>query len=218
VRYRYYVSQALIQGRKEEAGSVGRVSGPDLEALIVSELRSMGIGGEASDRDLVTRWVERITVQQDRIEIRLRADAACGAAAGVGREVCTGQTGAMAVKSIPRDGRTQAAPRITSCTSGRTILAHPREVMLRTIARARACVEALASGSMQDLSAMAEREGLSERYLRAQLPLAYLSPKIVEAIANGTISADVTVTRLWSALPTGWAEQEYELLRGTGAR
>jgi site-specific DNA recombinase len=79
-------------------------------------------------------------------------------------------------------------------------------------------VEALASGSIQDLSAMVEREGLSERYLRAQLPLAYLSPKVVEAIANGTISADVTVTKLWSALPTGWAEQKRELLRGIVAQ
>ena len=65
---------------------------------------------------------------------------------------------------------------------------------------------------------MVEREGLSERYLRAQLPLAYLSPKVVEAVVNGTISADVTVTQLWSALPISWAEQERELLRGTVAQ
>ena len=75
-----------------------------------------------------------------------------------------------------------------------------------------------ASGGIQALSAMAEREGLSERYLRAQLPLAYLSPRVVKAIAHGTISADVTITKLWSALPTGWAEQDHELLRGTVAR
>jgi site-specific DNA recombinase len=78
VRYRYYVSQALIQGRKEEAGSVGRVSGPDLEEQILAELRSMGTGGEASDWDLVTRWVERITLEEERIEIKLRADAQGG--------------------------------------------------------------------------------------------------------------------------------------------
>jgi site-specific DNA recombinase len=124
----------------------------------------------------------------------------------------------MTVRSILWNGRTQAAPRIASCASGRTISEQTREVMLRTIARARACVEALASGSMQDLSAVAEREELSERYLRAQLALAYLSPKVVEAIANGAISVDVTITRLWSALPISWAEQERELLRGTVAQ
>ena len=120
----------------------------------------------------------------------------------------------MTVRSILWNGRAQAPPRIAICASGRTISEQTREVMLRTIARAKACVEALASGSMQDLSAVAEREGLSERYLRAQLPLAYLSPKIVEAVANGTISADVTVTKVGSALPIGWAKQEGQLLRG----
>jgi site-specific DNA recombinase len=34
VRYRYYVSQALLQSRKTEAGSIARVSAPDVEALV----------------------------------------------------------------------------------------------------------------------------------------------------------------------------------------
>ena len=80
------------------------------------------------------------------------------------------------------------------------------------IARARLCAEALARGGEADLAAMAEREGLSERYLRVQLPLAFLSPKVVEAIASGTISADVTLTRLWSAQPLSWTQQEEQLL------
>jgi site-specific DNA recombinase len=36
VRYRYYVSQALLQNRKAEAGSIARVSAPDLEELMVA--------------------------------------------------------------------------------------------------------------------------------------------------------------------------------------
>jgi Recombinase len=39
VRYRYYVSQALLQNRKSEAGSVSRVSGPDIENIVVAALR-----------------------------------------------------------------------------------------------------------------------------------------------------------------------------------
>jgi site-specific DNA recombinase len=34
VRYRYYVSQALLQSRKTETGSIARVSAPDVEALV----------------------------------------------------------------------------------------------------------------------------------------------------------------------------------------
>ena len=39
VRYRYYVSQALLQNRKSEAGAVPRVSGPDIENIVVAALR-----------------------------------------------------------------------------------------------------------------------------------------------------------------------------------
>src|SRR5271166_5877205 len=39
VRYRYYVSQAILQNRKCEAGSVSRVSGPDIENIVVAALR-----------------------------------------------------------------------------------------------------------------------------------------------------------------------------------
>ena len=34
VRYRYYVSHALLQNRKANAGSIARVSAPDVEALV----------------------------------------------------------------------------------------------------------------------------------------------------------------------------------------
>jgi site-specific DNA recombinase len=35
VRYRYYVSHALLQNRKEEAGSVARVPAPEIEQLVL---------------------------------------------------------------------------------------------------------------------------------------------------------------------------------------
>jgi hypothetical protein len=199
VRYRYYVSQALIQGRKEHAGSVGRVSGPDLEERILAELRSMGMGEEASNRELLARHVERITLEEDRIEIRLRTAATADLAAPA--------LESEMVRSVPWSRR-RLVRQVTSPPSRRAISAHVREVLLRAIARARACAEALSRGSEADLAAIAQREGLSERYLRIQLPLAFLSPRVVEAIASGTISADVTLTQLWSAKPLSWNEQE----------
>ena len=38
--------------------------------------------------------------------------------------------------------------------------------------------------------------------------LAFVSPRIVEAIANGSAPADLTVTSLTSALPHSWTSQE----------
>jgi site-specific DNA recombinase len=39
VRYRYYVSQALLQNRKSEAGSVARVAAPEVEDVVCRCLR-----------------------------------------------------------------------------------------------------------------------------------------------------------------------------------
>jgi site-specific DNA recombinase len=40
VRYRYYVTHALLQGRKGQAGSVARVSASDVEQLVIGALRA----------------------------------------------------------------------------------------------------------------------------------------------------------------------------------
>ncbi len=73
VRYRYYVSHALLQGRKDEAGSVARVSAPDVEQLVIGALRvAFDQERDASDRDLVQTRLDKAVVHRDRIEITLQ--------------------------------------------------------------------------------------------------------------------------------------------------
>jgi site-specific DNA recombinase len=49
---------------------------------------------------------------------------------------------------------------------------------------------------------------VGERHIRLLAPLAFLSPRIIAAIIDGTAPADLTVTGLAKALPYSWAEQE----------
>ena len=62
-----------------------------------------------------------------------------------------------------------------------------------------------------DIGMIAKQENLAERHIRFLTPLAYLSPRIIEAIAEGRAPADLTVTRLARNLPTVWADQEKQL-------
>ena len=74
VRYRYYVSHALLQGRVSEAGSVARVSSPDVEALIAKGLRANSdADDEASDREIIENHLGRAIVGRDQITITLRS-------------------------------------------------------------------------------------------------------------------------------------------------
>ena len=58
---------------------------------------------------------------------------------------------------------------------------------------------------------IARREGMAERHVRLLTSLAFLSPRIVAALLDGTAPADLTVTTLARALPYSWAEQERRL-------
>ena len=73
VRYRYYVSHALLQGRKDQAGLVVRVSASDVEELVIGALRAaFNRDQDASDRDLIQKRLDKAIVYRDRIEITLQ--------------------------------------------------------------------------------------------------------------------------------------------------
>jgi len=86
-----------------------------------------------------------------------------------------------------------------------------REALLTAIAKARKWVDDLAHGRATSLAAVARREGMAERHVRFLVPLAFVSPRIVSAVLDGTAPADLTVTTLARRLPYSWAEQERRL-------
>jgi hypothetical protein len=43
VRYRYYVSHAILQNRKAEAGNIARVPAPEIETLVCEGIRTNGV-------------------------------------------------------------------------------------------------------------------------------------------------------------------------------
>ena len=69
----------------------------------------------------------------------------------------------------------------------------------------------MAQGRTATFAQIARREGKVERHVRLLAPLAFLSPRIVAAIIDGTAPANLTVTSLARALPYSWAEQESRL-------
>jgi len=80
--------------------------------------------------------------------------------------------------------------------------------LLKAIARGRAWFEELATGRARSLGQIAERDGITRRYIRRLVDLAFLSPRLVEAILQGRQPVELTATRLTELdLPLDWAEQ-----------
>jgi hypothetical protein len=80
--------------------------------------------------------------------------------------------------------------------------------LIKAIARGRAWFDELATGRAPSLQALAERDGITRRYVRRLVGLAFLSPEMVEAILQGRQPVALTATRLSELdLPLNWTEQ-----------
>ena len=212
VRYRYYVSQALLQNRKAEAGSIARVSAPDVEALVAKAVTKALRNNQemaqtsdfAPDRDLISRRVERVIVRPSELEVILRSVEA--------------DTGPDASTCAPARLRIAFAPNLPRRKGIAHAPAEPasidpaaREALLRAIARARGWVDAILAGRIASFEDIAAAEGLAERHVRRLAPLAFLSPRIIAAIADGDAPVGLTVSRLTHVLPHAWIAQEQML-------
>ena len=83
--------------------------------------------------------------------------------------------------------------------------------MLIAIAKAREWINDIRLGRITSFAEIAKREGQGERHIRLLAPLAFVSPRIIAAIVDGTAPADLTVTGLARALPYSWAEQDHSV-------
>ena len=69
-RWRYYVSQAALQGDKSKAGSIVRVPAPELEALVTEAVGKLSADHPASQTDIRDR-IDRVAIGGTAIQIRL---------------------------------------------------------------------------------------------------------------------------------------------------
>ena len=214
VRYRYYVSQALAQGQKHRAGSVTRVSGPDVDDAVCTALRQhRPHNGNLDDRALVELQIDRIVVKAGHLNIELALPSEGATNLDVDHH---------------QKPKTITVPFIARGTARKGYLHQPqtqppmatetRETLLKAIGRARGWLDALLNGverlngDAASFDEIALREGLVERHVRFLMPLAFVAPAIIEAIADGTAPADLNVTRLAKGLPSKWFEQRAAIL------
>ena len=80
--------------------------------------------------------------------------------------------------------------------------------LIKAIARGRAWFAELAAGRARSLRELAERDGITRRYIRRLVDLAFLSPELVEVILHGRQPVELTATRLTELdLPLDWTDQ-----------
>jgi site-specific DNA recombinase len=72
IKYRYYISSALLQGETEQAGTVSRIPANEIEALVVKSVRHHLNGPkDIEDTVLIRGHVARVEVQPGQLVIEL---------------------------------------------------------------------------------------------------------------------------------------------------
>jgi site-specific DNA recombinase len=216
VRYRYYVSHAILQQRRCDVGSVGRVPAAEIEKLVLEAIRKRPASeGEAesvcADRDLIGQRLHSVTVKPRGIEVRLFAeDRPSDDTCIPGSDESQSGNLPTTLITLPWTSSSFTAVKgiVHSPSAARPALkSESREALLGAIAKARRWIDDLRQGRIASFAQVAQQESQGERHIRLLAPLAFVSPRIISAIIEGTAPADLTVTGLARALSYSWPEQ-----------
>jgi site-specific DNA recombinase len=162
-------------------------------------------GGRAK---LVRELVEKIIVDEKTIMIKLRRGVLLG-----------GDVPSCAAEAASDDAVELTAAAAFTRRGAETKLVLPGlaqqnhsswcdPALIKANARGRKWFEELAIGRARSLQVLAKRDGISRRYIRRLVGLAFLSPQLVEAILEGRQPVELTATRLTEIdLPLDWTEQ-----------
>jgi DNA invertase Pin-like site-specific DNA recombinase len=202
-RDRYYVSQALLQGRSEEAGSVRRVSAGAIESIIERSLcqalpqpqrKVWLISSTEEKRIRLKRLVNRIVISRDSVEMKV-TDA--------GREtLAEADSGALRIETAPKAGIGGK-----QIVSRHAATARVDRSLVKAIVWARDLRQRLEREGAS-LDELARQEGCSRPYASSMIKLAYLAPCITQAILEGTQPASLTLADLRKHdIPIGWTDQ-----------
>jgi site-specific DNA recombinase len=215
VRYRYYVSHVLLQRRKKDAGRVTGVPAIQLEKLVVEAIRTKatadtGPEGDLSDRAVIDCYVMRIIVRPVSIDIELREptlapEPLLATDAPITADVPASST-STTVMSLPWSAAafTSVKGVLHEPEAKPTLKQETRDAILLAVAKARSWIDSIASGGIRSFAEIAEREGKVERHIRLLTPLAFIPPRTLAAIIEGSAPHDATVTALTQAVPYRW--------------
>ncbi len=225
VRYRYYVSQPHLRGlAKSSSASIARVPATDIEAALVKALAAhLGDrNGSATDRDLtdrsnITAHIVRIDVEKNQLMVRLKpsgADAATEVDQG-SEPVPTRSNGDDAdgpILLIPwrkppsKKSREILLPPSVPRHTVRPIKPERRKALLKAIARGRAWLDEIVSGSAQGPEQIAARHRCSVRHVNMTISMAFIAPGLVKAAVEGRLPRGIGVAALRDA-PAEWSLQ-----------
>jgi site-specific DNA recombinase len=189
IRYRFYVSTAL-RGRRHQAGSVTRLSAPEIEGVIENALWHK-FEEQAASRRAVWDQVERVVVRAKSILLTINSTG-------------TDNTPAEAIE-IRWASKKVDRPDPFPAPSDR----EPDQKLVQAVVRAHGWLSEFANDRFSSIEELASNAEVHPKVMRQALKLAFLAPDIVTSILTGGARFEPADLRNVSAL--SWQRQRDEL-------
>jgi site-specific DNA recombinase len=196
VRYRFYVSSALLRGKKAAAGSVQRISAQAIEQVILQAMRIRNPSPEADDLELIVRHLSRAQLGGNQIKLSLRLPAS--------EQSTTAASTQVQIPWVPRLNSAAPLPR-----NGEVSSDHPDQKLIQALVRAHRWADALAKANFGSIEELASSVKLHPKVVRNEIKLAFLAPGITASILTGDFALRLPNLRKISAL--SWQKQLEEL-------
>lgn len=228
-RYRYYVSQALLQGKNTERP---RLPAPEIEGIVLGELEAVlrepqrlfslvsdrpdhpaemqaivkaanAFRARANKPSPSIPAVQRVMVDTDRVTLTVSRGRLREALGLDGLSFAPDETELAVPANVTRS---RGVLRFKVEGRGETAM-QERPVLLEALATSRRWLDLLLSGQHARMNELAALEGCDVRYVSRLLPLAFLSPEITEAVLDGRHPEHWSINTLLDRVPLDWAKQ-----------
>lgn len=210
--YRYYVSSAVLTGRKDQAGSLRRCPAEPVETLVRDWSLRLGLVTGDAPWDAIRRPLKSVMIGRHHIDLTWTRPARWARPVGLelsatARLSDTGETLVLALQTqivtrggekvvIEPDAREDSTP------------ARIDPALTKALGRGEAWKRALLAGKHRTVAELAAEEGHQPGYVRRMIRLAFLSPDLKRRILEGRAPVGLTLEKLRSQeLSDLWSEQ-----------
>ena len=209
IKYRYYLSSALLNGIKERVGSARRVPATQIERLIIRAVRDhLGSTEQSDDRSVLHAHVARVEVRTNELVVHLTESSQ--KTANNRRQRAADILKVRWQKTLSTRKREILLPAGTSPRQVRPMRSETRATLVASIAGGRRWLNELITDAAASSETIAKREGCSTRKVNMMISLAFLAPDLVKAAIEGRLPHGTGVTRL-TDLPAEWSRQHETL-------
>ena len=240
-RYRYYISQAIIQHRMQDAGTISKIPAGEIEKVVTQEIKDfvsdsnniqpllqdsnihkqkalLNNISDKVDNQFIRTILSKVIIHKERVEITI-----CKNQLLKMLEVIYNKTGFP--EEIKDETKTPIILtkniKITSTSRNGSVLIltdtdeQKPEInpqLVKAIAKSYLWNKQLLSGEVKDFKGIQMREGHKDsRYIVNVINLRFLAPNIIESILNGTQRRDLSLQKLFSIKTPDWNEQRKAL-------